>query len=31
MNDASEKFKEDNREAIEAFEKWEEEERIKAS
>jgi len=31
MNEAAEKFKEDNREAIEAFEKWQEEERIKAS
>lgn len=31
MSDAADKFKEDNREAIEAFEKWQEEERIKAS
>jgi hypothetical protein len=31
MNEASDKFKEDNREAIEIFEKWEEEERVKAS
>lgn len=31
LNDACEKFKEDNRDQIEAYEKWEEEERIKAS
>jgi len=31
LNDAQEKFKEDNRDAIEAFEKYQEEERIKAS
>jgi|LauGreDrversion4_2_1035121.scaffolds.fasta_scaffold508027_3 hypothetical protein len=31
MNDAADKFKEDNREAIEAFERWQEEERIKAN
>jgi hypothetical protein len=31
LSDAQEKFKEDNREQIELFEKWEEEERIKAS
>lgn len=31
LSDAQDKFKEDNREQIELFEKWEEEERIKAS
>jgi hypothetical protein len=31
MNDAADKFKEDNREAIETFERWQEEERIKSN
>jgi len=31
LNEAQDKFKEDNRDQIEAFEKWEEEERVKAA